>query len=64
MATMKGKQIITNVYLDPEVYDALKELSAKTGAPMAFYIRKAVDRTLAENGIKVGKPKTERKKRI
>ncbi len=61
MATMKGKQIITNVYLDPEVFDALKKLSADTGAPMAFYLRKAVDRVLAEHGVKVGKPKSERK---
>jgi predicted DNA-binding protein len=53
MATFKGKQIITNLYLDPNAHAALKELSAKTGAPMAFYIRKAVDKVLAEHGMKV-----------
>jgi predicted DNA-binding protein len=56
MATMKGRQIITNVYLNPEVYEALKKLSADTGAPMAFYLRKAVDKVLAEHGVKVRKP--------
>jgi predicted DNA-binding protein len=60
MATMKGKQVITNVYLEPEVYEALKKLSADTGAPMAFYLRKAVDKVLEENGVKVSKPKARR----
>lgn len=58
---MKGKQVITNVYLDPEVFDALRKLSADTGAPMAFYLRKAVDKVLAEHGVKVGKPKAEKR---
>jgi predicted DNA-binding protein len=49
MAT-KGKQIITNVYLEPDVYAALKELSEATGAPMAHYIRKGIDKVLAEAG--------------
>jgi predicted DNA-binding protein len=60
MATMKGRRVITNVYLDPEVYEALKTLSGNTGAPIAFYLRKAVDKVLAENGIKIAKPKTKR----
>lgn len=50
MATMKGKQIITNVYLDPDMHAALKELSDKTGAPMAHYMRKGVEKILGENG--------------
>jgi predicted DNA-binding protein len=54
MAT-KGKQIITNVYLEPEVYAALKKLSESTGAPMAFYLRLGVKKVLAEHGVKVGK---------
>lgn len=57
MATMKGRQILTNIYLAPEVYGALKKLSADTGAPMQFYLRKAVDRVLAQHGVKVAKPK-------
>jgi predicted DNA-binding protein len=60
MATMKGKQIITNVYLEPEVYEALKKLSSDTGAPMAFYLRKGVEKVFEEHGIKVGKPKAKR----
>jgi len=55
MATLKGKQVITNVYLDPEVYAALKSLSERTGAPMAHYLRQGVDHVLGENGVKVGR---------
>ena len=60
MATMKGKQVITNIYLEPGAYAALKQLSAKTGASMSFYLRKAVDKVLAEHGVKVAKPKAKR----
>jgi len=60
MATMKGKQVITNIYLDPGVYAALKKLSVDTGASMSFYLRKAVDKVLAEHGVKVSKPKAKR----
>jgi predicted DNA-binding protein len=57
MATVKGRQVLTNIYLEPEVYSALKKLSTETGAPMAFYLRKAVDKVLAEHGIKVRRRK-------
>ena len=50
MAT-KGNQIITNVYLDPDQYQALKELSDASGAPMAHFIRKGVNKVLAEHGL-------------
>lgn len=60
MATLKGKQIITNVYLDPEVYAALKKLSESTGAPMAHYLRVGVEKVLAENGVKVVKARRKR----
>lgn len=53
MAT-KGKQVITNVYLDPDVYAALKELSESTGAPMAHYIREGARKVLEEHGVKLG----------
>jgi predicted DNA-binding protein len=57
MATMKGRQVITNVYLAPEVHAALKKLSGRTGIPMSFYLRQAVDRVLAENGVRVKRAK-------
>jgi predicted DNA-binding protein len=57
MGTLKGKQIITNVYLEPEVYAALKKLSESTGAPMAHYLRMGVQRVLAEYGVKVPRRK-------
>lgn len=60
MATLKGKQIITNVYLDPEVYAALKKLSESTGAPMAHYLRVGVEKVLAEKGVKVVKARRKR----
>ena len=55
MGTLKGKQIITNVYLEPAVYEALKKLSESTGAPMAHYLREGVNKVLAEHGVKVSK---------
>jgi predicted DNA-binding protein len=60
MATLKGKQIITNVYLDPEVHTALKKLSDSTGAPMAHYFRLGIDKVLAEHGIRIPKRKTQK----
>jgi len=53
MAT-KGKQVITNVYLDPEVYTALKKLSESTGAPMAHYLREGARKVLEAHGVRVG----------
>lgn len=43
MAEMRGKRVMTNVYLDPPVIEALKGLSADTRIPMAVYLREAVD---------------------
>jgi predicted DNA-binding protein len=60
MATLKGKQIITNVYLDPQVYAALKKLSDTTGAPMAHYLRMGVDKVLAEHGAAPSKPRAKK----
>jgi predicted DNA-binding protein len=59
MAT-KGKQIITNVYLDPEVYAALKRLSESTGAPMAHYLREGAKKVLEQHGIVVNKARAKR----
>jgi predicted DNA-binding protein len=50
---LKGKQVITNVYLDPEVYAALKKLSETTGAPMAHYLREGVRMVLEKQGVSV-----------
>lgn len=55
MGTLKGRQIITNVYLEPEVYAARKKLT--TGAPMAHYLRMGVQGVLAEHGVKVPRRK-------
>ena len=55
MATMKGKQVITNVYLDPEVFAALKRLAERTDIPMAHYLRQGVDHVLAKYGERVRK---------
>ena len=55
MPTMKGKQVITNVYLDPEVYAALKRLAEATDIPMAHYLRKGVALVLKEAGVKLPK---------
>jgi predicted DNA-binding protein len=57
MATVKGRQVLTNIYLEPAIYAALKKLSADTGAPMAFYLRKAVQKVLTEHGVKISRRK-------
>jgi len=46
----KGKQVITNVYLEPAVYASLKLLSENTGAPMAHYLRRGAEMVLEEHG--------------
>jgi len=43
------KKIITTVYLTEEILKGLKELSKRTGAPMAFLIRKALEEMLNKN---------------
>jgi Ribbon-helix-helix domain len=50
MAAMKGDQIVTSVYLEKDQYEKLQELSKATGAPMAHWIRRGVDKVLAEQG--------------
>ncbi len=39
---------MTNVYLDPPVLKALKELSASTRVPASAYIREGVEMILAK----------------
>ena len=49
MATMKGKRILTSLYLDPSVADELRHLSAGTRLPQAVYLREAVAPLLAQS---------------
>ena len=48
MATMKGKRVLTSLYLDPPVQEALRRLSEETRVPQAVYLREAVDDLLAK----------------
>lgn len=57
MTTMKGNRVITNVYLDPEVFAALKRLAERTDIPMAHYLRQGVDHVLSKYGEKVKAPR-------
>jgi predicted DNA-binding protein len=43
MATMKGRRVLTSLYVDPAVHQELKRLSADTRIPIAAYLREAVD---------------------
>jgi hypothetical protein len=43
MATMRGNRVLTSLYVDPAVHDALKRLSAESRIPIAAYLREAVD---------------------
>lgn len=42
MATMKGKRVLTSLYIEPDVHRALKRLSEETRVPIAVYLREAV----------------------
>ena len=39
---MKGKRVLTSLYIEPEVHRALKCLSEETRVPVAVYLREAV----------------------
>lgn len=45
---MKGKRVLTSLYLDPPMHVALKELSETTRVPIAVYLREAVSDLLAK----------------
>lgn len=60
MAVMKGKRILTSLYIEPEVHAALKGLSEQTRVPIAVYLREAVSDLLAKYGTKV-KPAAKRR---
>jgi hypothetical protein len=53
MVTMKGKRVLTSLYLDPPVHKALKELSLTTRVPTAVYLREAIADLLKKYGVKV-----------
>jgi hypothetical protein len=53
MATMKGKRVLTSLYLDPPVYKALKKLSLESRIPTAVYLREAIADLLKKYGMKV-----------
>ena len=48
MVTMKGKRILTSLYIEPDVHRALKRLSEETRVPIAVYLREAVSDLLAK----------------
>lgn len=62
MPTMKGKRVLTSLYLDPPIHEALKGLSATTRIPVAVYLREAVGDLLVKYDAKseVKKPKRSR----
>lgn len=41
------RKISTTIYLEPDQFESLKEISEATGAPMAVLIRRGIDRELA-----------------
>jgi predicted DNA-binding protein len=43
MPEMRGKRVMTNLYVDPPVLQDLKVLSAETRIPVAAYLREAID---------------------
>jgi predicted DNA-binding protein len=59
---MKGNRVLTSIYLDPPIYDALRALSAETRVPQAVYLREALDDLLVKYNVKVTKT-TQSKRR-
>jgi len=57
MPTMKGRRVLTSLYLDPPVHKALRELSLTTRVPTAVYLREAIADLLGKYGVKVPKGK-------
>jgi hypothetical protein len=60
MATMKGKRILTSLYIEPEVHAALKGLSQETRVPIAVYLREAVTDLLAKYNVKAIVPRAKK----
>jgi len=58
--TMKGKRILTSIYLDPPVYEAIKKLSKETRVPQSVYLREALDDLLKKYKVKVPKRRIKR----
>ncbi|MGH6738443.1 MAG: ribbon-helix-helix domain-containing protein [Bradyrhizobium sp.] len=52
MPTMKGKRILTSIYLDPPVAEALRKLSDETRVPQSVYLREALDDLLAKYKVR------------
>jgi predicted DNA-binding protein len=59
MPTMRGKRVLTSIYLDPPAHEALKELSESTRVPIAVYLREAIADLLKKYDVKTrGKKKS------
>jgi len=57
---MRGHREMMSIYLRPEVADCLRQLSTRGDAPIAHYLREAVDDLLAKYKVKVPKPRKKR----
>ena len=56
MPTMKGKRVLMSLYIDPDVYAAVKQLSKESRVPAAVYLREAVDDLLVKYEVDVPDP--------
>ena len=52
MPTMKGRRVLSSLYLDPPVHKALKQLSETSRIPVAVYLREAIADLLSKYGVK------------
>jgi len=53
MPTMKGKRVLMSLYIDTDIYAAVKQFSKDTRVPAAVYLREAVDDLLEKYEIEV-----------
>lgn len=49
IASLGRRKVTTTVYIEPEQDELLKALSARTGVPVAMYIRRGIDLVLDQN---------------
>jgi predicted DNA-binding protein len=52
---MRGNRVLTSLYIEPAVHEALKRLSEETRVPIAAYLREAVDDLLNKYKVKVAR---------
>jgi len=57
MPYMKGRRVVTTIYLRPEVLAALQGFSRRRDVSVAHFLREAVDDLMAKYRVTVRRPR-------